>query len=91
MASSSISKILTEIPSCIICSKPLSYPIRLECGHIFDADCLGTWARLNNTCPMDRKPIDAQKIAYDSDIIRQVSATFRLKSSVRRVEMLHSR
>ncbi len=86
MASPSISKVLTEIPSCDICFKPLSYPIRLECGHIFDADCLGTWARFNNTCPMDRTPIDVRKISYDSDIIKQASATFRLKSSVRRVD-----
>lgn len=33
------------------------YPVKLPCGHIFGRECLYKWSRLENSCPLCRKPI----------------------------------
>lgn len=33
------------------------YPVKLDCGHIFGASCLGEWFKTNNTCPLCREKL----------------------------------
>ena len=45
---------------CSICKNDFeesSIVSKLDCGHIFDIDCIKKWAQLNRTCPICRKDI----------------------------------
>lgn len=68
-----------DVPECSICLEKVATPIQLECGHIFDLDCIGRWFHENETCPLDRMPIDAEKVLYRSDLIKNVSAVFNFQ------------
>ena len=61
------------IPNCDICLDELTYPVKLECKHIVDLDCIGSWFEKNRTCPMDMKPIDPTKVIYCPKIIDEAS------------------
>lgn len=48
---------LSESP-CSICLTPLEKNISvLKCNHRYHKDCIQTWRRVNNTCPLCRDPI----------------------------------
>ncbi len=42
---------------CAICLNKLTSAVRLNCGHIFDQDCIKEWQKNSATCPLDRQPI----------------------------------
>lgn len=45
---------------CSICKNDFeecSVISKLDCGHIFDIDCIKKWAQYNRTCPICRKDI----------------------------------
>eukprot|EP00906_Rhabdomonas_costata_P021103 RCo030664 len=44
--------------SCSVCLDSLHVGDRgvvLRCGHVFHKDCLGSWLKLHNTCPLCRE------------------------------------
>ena len=46
-----------ELPSCCICLDEINIgakTVLLPCGHMFHSDCIITWLKKNNTCPMCR-------------------------------------
>ena len=46
-----------EVPNCCICLDEISMgekTVLLPCGHMFHSDCIITWLKKNNTCPMCR-------------------------------------
>jgi hypothetical protein len=46
-----------ELPNCCICLEEISLgekSILLPCGHMFHSNCIVTWLKKNNTCPMCR-------------------------------------
>ena len=46
-----------EVPNCCICLDNIEMgakTILLPCGHMFHCDCILTWLKKNNTCPMCR-------------------------------------
>ena len=46
-----------ELPNCCICLDEINIgakTILLPCGHMFHSDCIITWLKKNNTCPMCR-------------------------------------
>ena len=46
-----------ELPSCCICLDEIvigAKTVLLPCGHMFHSDCIITWLKKNNTCPMCR-------------------------------------
>jgi len=49
----------------------------VDCGHIFGAECLGTWLKTSNTCPMCRRvlfPQDVQRSAQSYLSIQELAA-----------------
>lgn len=53
---------------CPMCMQPFlndAHPlvVRLPChdDHLFDLECVGTWLKLNPTCPLDRKNLLKKK------------------------------
>ena len=46
-----------ELPNCCICLDEIALgekTVLLPCGHMFHSDCIITWLKKNNTCPMCR-------------------------------------
>lgn len=46
-----------ELPNCCICIDNIELGVKtilLPCGHMFHSDCILTWLKKNNTCPMCR-------------------------------------
>uniref|UniRef100_A0A1A9X1B0 RING-type domain-containing protein n=1 Tax=Glossina brevipalpis TaxID=37001 RepID=A0A1A9X1B0_9MUSC len=43
---------------CPICHDAYNSPIVLQCGHIFCDDCVGTWFKREQTCPMCRTKVN---------------------------------
>ena len=47
----------SEVPNCCICLDEISLgskTVLLPCGHLFHDDCIVTWFKNNNTCPICR-------------------------------------
>uniref|UniRef100_A0A1A9ZLA1 RING-type domain-containing protein n=1 Tax=Glossina pallidipes TaxID=7398 RepID=A0A1A9ZLA1_GLOPL len=42
---------------CPICHDNYNSPVILQCGHIFCDDCVGTWFKREQTCPMCRTKV----------------------------------
>jgi len=42
---------------CPICHDAFNTPIVLECGHIFCDECVQTWFKREQTCPMCRAKV----------------------------------
>eukprot|EP01083_Nonionella_stella_P111132 325847_1 len=39
--------------SCPICLEPILSPTRVSsCNHLFHFECIQTWSKINNTCPL---------------------------------------
>lgn len=55
--SSGTSNSATESDSCCVCLEELSGESGTIdcCAHLYCAECIKSWGRLNNTCPLDRK------------------------------------
>eukprot|EP01101_Sappina_pedata_P007665 TRINITY_DN4095_c0_g3_i1.p1 TRINITY_DN4095_c0_g3~~TRINITY_DN4095_c0_g3_i1.p1 ORF type:complete len:254 (-),score=15.11 TRINITY_DN4095_c0_g3_i1:213-953(-) len=44
---------------CSICQCPFTNAMRSSnCGHTFCKDCISTWAKINQTCPLDHIALD---------------------------------
>ncbi|XP_037955386.1 E3 ubiquitin-protein ligase RNFT1-like [Teleopsis dalmanni] len=50
---------------CPICHDNYNNPIALECGHIFCDDCVNTWFKREQTCPMCRSKQSEDKTWQD--------------------------
>lgn len=57
-----------EANLCTICLRKINKPVRLECGHIFDKDCILPWIEQKNSCPKDGKVIHPFLNVYLRDI-----------------------
>lgn len=68
-----------SIPDCPICLNNVAIPVILECGHVFDADCLSQWYLKKRVCPLDRNPIDVSKIRFAPETIKHISVTCRVR------------
>ncbi|KAF2494813.1 hypothetical protein BU16DRAFT_540060 [Lophium mytilinum] len=67
-------KSLKKDDECPICCNPFlddEFPlvVRLPCheNHRFDLDCIRPWLKLNDTCPLDRKPLIKKKEPVKTD------------------------
>ena len=49
------------VTECLICLEDFSIPVKLDCGHTFDLDCILKWFKHNATCPIDRKNINGME------------------------------
>jgi len=59
--------------SCSICLMEFSEGAmvkRLRCGHIFDPECIDTWLRKKNACPMCKRAVVVRRPAPRCHIIR---------------------
>lgn len=72
-----IAEYAVDLETCSICLRDIAYPVILECGHLFDLDCISNWAKNKNSCPLCRKNIS--KIQYAEGVIKKVSAVFSFK------------
>jgi len=53
-------KLMSEQPSCSICYDDFELDKEvtvLPCNHAFDKDCIVTWLKLHNTCPVCRHSV----------------------------------
>ena len=68
---------LSESP-CSICLTPLKKNILiLKCNHRYHKDCIQTWRRFNNTCPLCRDPI-IYPIDQNDQINKQIIQPYTL-------------
>jgi len=60
---------------CPVCLEPF-LPGRnvalTTCGHVYHADCLGTWLRGAQTCPMCRTGLDSRRDVFGAESVEQV-------------------
>lgn len=57
VVSSKVAKIQKRKEKCSICmgeENQLAKSIRLDCGHVFDTNCILHWLSKNHTCPICR-------------------------------------
>jgi len=57
---------------------------RLRCGHIFDPECIDTWLRKKNACPMCKRAVVVRRPAPRCHIIlalRVSQSAFRVPRS----------
>ncbi len=61
--------ISTNSINCSICLSSLDNYTRIICGHIFHKECIDTWNKKNNTCPLCRSIIiqPTNEIIYDNN------------------------
>lgn len=45
---------------CVICMEKLTHAKKLQCNHLFHAECLQTWIRQEPSCPKCRQPLQIQ-------------------------------
>uniref|UniRef100_A0A146L8A2 PHD and RING finger domain-containing protein 1 n=1 Tax=Lygus hesperus TaxID=30085 RepID=A0A146L8A2_LYGHE len=67
-----------EGEKCIICFKTLNPPFAhpSNCTHHFHPNCLATWTKTSNTCPIDRTPYTAILVVDNNgDLISRESVT----------------
>ena len=47
-----------EVPNCPICMEDIKGRAALmECGHMFDEECVLKWLESKNSCPICRQPV----------------------------------
>lgn len=57
---------------CYICLQPFVTPLDIPCGHTFCCACLTTFLRVQQLCPIDRKPLSAQLCFPSSIVLRKL-------------------
>lgn len=48
--------------SCMVCMESFHYSRggqRIQCGHVYHADCIAAWLSVCDSCPLCRRPISA--------------------------------
>lgn len=65
----SLEKIILASRQCVLCQRQeqcaicmgekgeIGKSLRLDCGHVFDSDCIMTWLKKCGTCPICRSKI----------------------------------
>jgi len=70
--------------TCYICLQPFVTPLDIPCGHTFCGPCLNNYLRVQQICPIDRKPLSAQLCFQSSIVLRKwvypCKITIRLRS-----------
>lgn len=63
--------------TCSICLQPLSQPVRLRTGHVYDRHCITTWFRSRRppyTCPLSGVVLDSPELLPAEDVIERAIA-----------------
>lgn len=63
---------ILEDSTCSLCLEPLSNPVRLSCGHIFDFNCINDWFQKSPTCPLDRTVVDMKNVEYCDGLLEKM-------------------
>ncbi|PSN43992.1 Ligand of Numb protein X 2 [Blattella germanica] len=57
--------------TCHICLQPFVTPLDIPCGHTFCGPCLNNYLRVQQLCPIDRKPLTSQLCTPSSIVLRK--------------------
>lgn len=58
--------------TCYICLQPFVTPLDIPCGHTFCGPCLNNYLRVQQLCPIDRKPLSSQLCFPSSIVLRKL-------------------
>ncbi|XP_069692826.1 ligand of Numb protein X 2-like isoform X4 [Periplaneta americana] len=58
--------------TCHICLQPFVMPLDIPCGHTFCSACLNNYLRVQQLCPIDRKPLTAHICSPSSIVLRKL-------------------
>ncbi|XP_042880761.1 E3 ubiquitin-protein ligase LNX-like [Penaeus japonicus] len=60
-----------EDVTCHICLQPLVTPLDTPCGHTFCRPCLLSFLKVQQNCPVDRKPLSQQLCSPSSLVLKK--------------------
>ncbi|XP_066990612.1 ligand of Numb protein X 2-like [Macrobrachium rosenbergii] len=68
-----------EDVTCHICLQPLVTPIDTPCGHTFCRPCLLSFLTVQQSCPVDRKPLSQQLCSPSSLVLKKLLEKLKVK------------
>lgn len=71
---------------CSICLKPMlsKKPVKTECDHVFHLDCINSWKKINNSCPLcKKKPLVLLPNSIENALVVTIQFTLKEKDFVR--------
>lgn len=68
-----------EDVTCHICLQPLVTPLDTPCGHTFCRPCLLSFLKVQQNCPVDRKPLSQQLCSPSSLVLKKLLEKLKVK------------
>ncbi|XP_076055083.1 ligand of Numb protein X 2-like [Oratosquilla oratoria] len=68
-----------EDVTCHICLQPLVTPLDTPCGHTFCRPCLLSFLKVQQLCPVDRKPLSQQLCSPSSLVLKKLLEKLRVQ------------
>lgn len=65
--------------TCHICLQPLVTPLDTPCGHTFCRPCLLSYLTVQQSCPVDRKPLSQQLCSPSSLVLKKLLEKLKVK------------